>query len=99
MPARPTPVLTPRITREANIGQAAGASSTTGKVAVPRAATALDAGGEIAPLLRRRVVARNAEHAHAIAAIRRGIHLQRHVVEVERRAQILTQRQCSAAAP
>ena len=35
------PLLTPRITRDANSGQAAGSSRRTGKVAVPRAATGL----------------------------------------------------------
>ena len=43
---------------------------------------------QITPLLGRRVVARNAEHAHTIAAIRRRVHLQHHIVEIERLAQV-----------
>ena len=49
--------------------------------------------GQIAPLVRRRVVARDAEHAHAVAAVRRGVHFERGIIEIERLANVLTQRQ------
>ena len=52
-----------------------------------------DAVGQIAPFARRRVVAGDAEHAHAIAAVRRRIHLEHRVVEIERLAQIGSKRQ------
>ena len=59
-----------------------------GKTASCAAGTGAAAGLEIAPLLSRRVIARDAEHAHAIAAVRRGVHLEHGIVEIQRRAHI-----------
>ena len=39
---------------------------------------------EITALGGGRIVARNAQDAHAVAAVRRGVHLERGVVEIER---------------
>ena len=46
---------------------------------------------EIPAVVGRRVIARNAPHAHAIPAIRRRIHFEGRVVEIERIAQIAIQ--------
>ena len=39
------------------------------------------------------IIAGNAEHAHTVAAIGRGIDLEHHIVEIERRAQVRAQPQ------
>ena len=63
------------------------------------AGTGLTRAVEIAPLLRSRIVARDAEHAHAIAAIGRRIYFEHRIIEIQRRAQILIERQFRRAAP
>ncbi len=79
---------TPRITRDANAGQPAD-SSVTGNTASWPAATGALCRLEVAPPLRRRVIPRDAEHTHAVAAIRRRVDIQHAVVEVQRIPQIL----------
>ena len=52
-----------------------------------------DAKLEVPPFLRRRIIARDAEDAHAIAAIGRCVDLEHRVIEIQRRAQIAVERQ------
>ena len=84
---------TPRITREQKIGQLLADSMRTGKTESCTAATGNTACLEIAVLVSGGVIACDPEDAHAIAAVRGGVHLEHGIVEIERLAHVDIERQ------
>ena len=87
-------LLMPRTTRLASFGQPAGALSFTGKVSCESAADGF-AGGSRAPVgcrVSAANFARDAQHRHGIAAIRRDVELEDFVVELHVGAQVRAHR-------